>query len=74
MALEYASEYDIKFNPSKCQFTNIEEKGSHLGHIIGPNVSHDVFQDASFTLIHCVNSVLSNFRHCFYGVKYQLFR
>ena len=47
--------------------------GCPLGHIIGPNVSHDVFQDASFTLIRCVNSVLSNFRHCSYGVKYQLF-
>jgi hypothetical protein len=91
IALDYASEYDIKFNPLKCQMINYSNninvvfnfdgvalkadyKGIHLGHIIGPNVSSDVIQDASYTLIRSVNSVLHNFIHCSYNVKYQLFK
>ena len=91
IALDYASEYDIKFNPLKCQLINYsdntnvlfnfdgvvlkaESKGTHLGHIIGPNVCSGVMQDASYTLIRSVNSVLHNFIHCSYHVKYQLFK
>ena len=91
IALDYASEYDIKFNPLKCQLINYSDeqnmvfifngvalkaecKGTHLGHIIGSNVYSDVIQDASYTLIRSVNSVLHNFLHCSYNVKYQLLK
>ena len=92
IALDYASEYDIKFNPLKCQLINFsdnnnntefnfdgvalsaESKGTHLGHIIGVNVNNDILQDASYTLTRNVNSVLHNFMHCSYFVKYKLFK
>ena len=35
----------------------LKRKVLTLGHILGPNVSHDVFKDASFTLTRCVHSV-----------------
>ena len=51
-----------------------ECKGNHLGLVIGPNICSDVIQDVSYTLIRSVNSVLRNFIHCLYNVKYQLLK
>ena len=48
-------------------------KGTHLGHIIGPNTFKDVVQDASYTLARNTNSVYHNFSHCSYDVKFKLF-
>ena len=90
IALNYAREYDIKFNPLKCQLINYSDvddvtfhfndvivpsmrKGTHLGHIIGPNTFKDVIQDASYTLAWNTNSVYHNFSHCSYDVKFKLF-
>jgi hypothetical protein len=53
---------------------NAQWKGTHLGHIIGPNVCSYVIQDAYYTLISSVNSGLHNFTHCSYNMKYQLLK
>jgi len=63
IALEYASEYDITFNPSKCQFINysahdninfsfdgLKLKSMNKGHITGPNIEESLLLDASYTL------------------------
>lgn len=90
VALEYANEYDIKFNPLKCQFLYFGsrndvkmvfndtvlsplDKGTHLGHIIGPKVEESVLLDAVYTITRNVNSILHNFSHCTYDVKLSLF-
>ena len=88
--MDYANEFDIKFNPLKCQFlcygdsrdvvfkfdgVDLEpiKKGIHLGHLVGPNVHESAILEASNTLTRKVNSILHNFRHCSYDVKYKLF-
>ena len=91
ISLAFASEFDIKFNPIKCQLLyygkckNVSldfdgvvicasDKATHLGHIIGPNVSESVMLNASATLTRSINFVLHNFSHCSYDVKYALFK
>ena len=91
ISLAFASEFDIKFNPIKCQLLyygkckNVSldfdgvvicasDKATHLGHIIGPNVSESVMLNASATLTRNINFVLHNFSHCSYDVKYALFK
>ena len=91
ISLAFASEFDIKFNPIKCQllyygkcknvyfdFDGVvicaSDKATHLGHIIGPNVSESVMLNASATLTCNINFVLHNFSHCTYDVKFALFK
>lgn len=91
ICLHYAEEYDLQFNPTKCQLikygdVNMEtfsfnntiiystRKGTHLGHIIGPDVIKDSVREMSHDLTWRVNSIISNFNFCKSNVKYNLFR
>ena len=81
ISLAFASEFDIKFNPMKCQLLyygkcqNVSfDNATHLDHIIGPNVSESVMLNASATLTRNINFALHNFSHCSYDVKFALIK
>ena len=89
LSLEFANEYDIKFNPLKCEYMNYNnendsflfddilldsrKKCQHLGHNIGRNICNDESKEASGILIRNVNMIINNFNKGSYQIKVKLF-
>ena len=70
--INFSKDENIRFSFNE-QPVDVVKVGTHLGHIIGPNVSSRVFRQASYDMTRQTNYVLANYSICNTQTIYKLF-